>query len=94
MRVVYKGHEIDVRHEMSMGGWSQLYFSVFRLSDNREITSGFSEGADKVHDFVGYMKNRVDGYIADPSEEFPEDSADEIDQHRAAIIAALVGLKV
>lgn len=65
MRVVYRGHEIDVKRERCMGGQALLYYSVFRLSDSHECTSGFTEDTSPVSTYVRYMKARVDAELAD-----------------------------
>lgn len=68
-----------------------LYYTVFRLSDQREIVCNFTEGSDRVVDYMGYMCELVDRYIADPAEEFPDDSEEEIEEHRKQIALALEG---
>lgn len=65
MKIVYRGHEIDVRREKCMGGWPMLYYSIFRVSDGYECTSGFTEDASPVRTYVGYMKERVDAELAE-----------------------------
>ncbi len=65
MKVVYRGHEIDVRRERCMGGWPLLYYSIFRVSDGHECTSGFTEDTSPVRAYVGYMKERVDAELAE-----------------------------
>lgn len=65
MKVSYRGYEIEVYREESLGGWENLYWSIFRESDGYEADSGFSTGSDTVRDFVGYMKERVDAELAD-----------------------------
>jgi hypothetical protein len=66
MKTIYKGHEIDVRRERSMGGDELLYYSVFRLSDGYECVSSFTTGGDTVKEYIGYMKERIDAELADP----------------------------
>jgi hypothetical protein len=68
VKIVYRGHEIDVRREQCMGGWSNLYYSIFRVSDGYECTSGFTEDTSSVRTYMGYMKERVDAELseADP----------------------------
>lgn len=66
MRAIYRGHEIKVWRERCMAGYPLLYYSIFRESDGYECTSGFTEGADTVRDFLGYMRERVDAELADP----------------------------
>lgn len=62
MKATYKGHEIEVTREKCLGGWSQIYFSVFR--DGRECTSGFTSDESPVREYMGYMKDRVDAELA------------------------------
>lgn len=64
-REVYRGHEIDVRRERSLGGDVLLYYSVFRESDGYECASGFTTGDDTVSDYVRYMRERIDAELAD-----------------------------
>lgn len=64
MKTVYRGHEIDVHREKCMGGWSLLYYSIFRVSDGRECLSGFTEDTSPVRIFMAYMKERVDAELA------------------------------
>ena len=65
MKVEYKEHEIEVKRERCMGGWMLLYYSIFRLSDGHEVTSGFTEDQSSVKEYVGYMKERIDAELAD-----------------------------
>lgn len=64
MKLSYRGFEIDVRREESLGGDDTLYFSVFRESDAREMESSFTTGSDTVQEYVGYMKERVDEFLS------------------------------
>lgn len=65
MKVNYKGYEIDVRREKCLGGWSMLYYSIFRESDGYECASSFSDCTDTVQDYIGYMKERIDAELLD-----------------------------
>lgn len=65
MKTVYRGYEIDVRRSRCMGGWPMLYYSIFRVSDGYECTSGFTEDTSPVRTYVGYMKERVDAELAE-----------------------------
>lgn len=65
MKVVYKGYEIDVRREKCMAGGPMLYYSIFRVSDGYECTSGVTEDESRVQTYVGYMKARVDAELAE-----------------------------
>lgn len=65
MKVLYRGHEIEVKREKCMGGWSLLYYNIFRTSDGYECASGFTEDSSPVRTYVGYMKERVDAELAE-----------------------------
>ena len=75
MRVSYRGHEINVERGVSLGGDSNIYYSIFRDSDGYECTSGFTSDTSTVKEFIGYMKERVDGELAsdDPWDEMFKD---------------------
>ena len=45
---------------------SLLYYSIFRLSDGYECTSGFTEDTSRANVYVGYMRDRIDAELADP----------------------------
>jgi hypothetical protein len=82
MKTIYRGHEIDVKRERCLAGYALLYYSVFRVGDWYEVTSGYEDSAETVRDMVGHMKARVDAEIADgetfdpgPSRSTPEPSA-------------------
>ena len=64
MKVVYRGHEIEVTREKCLGGWSELYTSVFRLSDGLECVCAVEDSEEKVVDQVRYMKERIDEELA------------------------------
>ncbi len=63
MKQVYRGHEIEAKREKCLAGYPLLYYSVFRVSDGLECLSGYTTGSDKVEDFVGYLKARVDNEL-------------------------------
>ena len=77
MTVTYKGFEISARREKALGGWLNLYFHVMRVSDGWFMVDSFTEGSDKVRDFIGYLKGRVDAYLADPTVECEEHAEGE-----------------
>ena len=56
MKVNYRGFEIEVYREKALGGWKQLFWSIFRVSDGWEFDSGFSCGDDTVRDFIKILK--------------------------------------
>ena len=66
MKTIYKGFEIDVRREKCLGGWSQLYWSVSRISDGWEMISDFADTEDTPATLTQCMKNRIDEYLANP----------------------------
>lgn len=64
MKVQYRGHEIEVKREKCLGGWSELYTTVYRLSDGLECVCDCEDSAEKVVDQVRYMKERIDEELA------------------------------
>ena len=68
MKDSYRGHEIEVFRDKCLGGWSQLYYSIFRESDGYECTSGFTSDESPTRTYMKYMKERVDAELqeADP----------------------------
>lgn len=66
MKTVYKGFEIDVYRERSLGGWDNVYYGVHRMSDGWELTSGWFDGSNTVRDVVRDMKETVDEYEKNP----------------------------
>jgi len=73
MLVNYKGFEIDVRREESMGGDEMLYWSVFRNEDGMEMTSGLEYGDFyTVRGMVKHYKTRVDKWLGLSSKEKEE----------------------
>lgn len=74
----YRGFEIDVYRERSLGGDRLTYYSVFRESDQLEITSGFSYDMSPLATQRGWYKKLVDrlldendpdGYLADDEDD-------------------------
>lgn len=76
MKAVHRGHEITVTREKCMAGYSLLYYSIFRKSDGYECTSGFEDSDEKVGDFVGVMKQRVDAELAEDDPWMEHDADD------------------
>ena len=56
----YKGYEIEVKREMSMGGDEFLYFTITRESDGYLCEGDFTDEEATVREFIGYMKERID----------------------------------
>lgn len=46
MKFIHRGCQIEVRREKSLGGWSEVYWSVLS-PDGFEIRSGFGGGSVK-----------------------------------------------
>lgn len=65
MKAIHRGHEITVTRSDCMAGYSMLYYGIIRLSDGWECTSGYTEDASTVRQYVGYMKERVDAELED-----------------------------
>ncbi len=63
MKVTYKGYQIEAKREKCLGGWTLLYYSVFRVSDLYECLSDFSYGEDTVRDWIKMLKERVDAEL-------------------------------
>lgn len=66
MKVNYRGCEIEVFRERGLEEFTN--FSVVDTKTGFEVTSGFTEGNDKIQDCIEYMKEIVDDY-----REHPED---------------------
>lgn len=61
---VYRGHEITVSRERSLGGDLLLYYNVYRESDGYECVCDFTSGDDTVSAYVRYMRERIDAELA------------------------------
>lgn len=64
MKVKHRGHTIEVEREKAMGGWSMLFWSIFRDSDGLECDSGFSDSDETVRELAGQLRERVDAELA------------------------------
>jgi hypothetical protein len=60
MKTIYRGCSIDVHREKSLGGWSEVYWSLFS-PNSYEITSGFGGGT--VREMVREMKETADLFL-------------------------------
>lgn len=71
VKISYRGHEIHVYRDRCLGGWSMLFFSIFRESDLYECTSGFEDSAGTVRGMAASLKRQVDQELArrDPWDE-------------------------
>jgi len=60
MKKTYKGFDITVERDTCLGGWSQVYYTVYK--DNWEIICDFTSG-ETVREVMTGMKERVDEFI-------------------------------
>lgn len=60
MKARYKGYEIEVTRQRCLGGWSMLYFSIFRESDGLECLTNFADCSETVREMIGVLKERID----------------------------------
>ncbi len=72
MKVNYKGFEINVERERSMGGWDSTYYYVMEKETGYFLKDSFSESTDTVREWIKDLKRVVDAYIENP-EEWEED---------------------
>jgi hypothetical protein len=72
MKLEYKGFDIEVNKEKSVGGDEFLYYSAFRKNDDWELTSGSVAASNSVREWVNDMKKLVDEYLENP-EEYEDD---------------------
>jgi hypothetical protein len=68
LKVIYKGFEIDVKRDLTIGGWENIYYSAYRISDGWCLEESFTGGYDKVSDYIGNMKELVDSYLENPKD--------------------------
>ena len=66
MKVKYRDCEINCFRDKSLSGDTLLFYSVFK--DGFEATSGFSEGADTVKEYIKGLKKVVDDFLENPEE--------------------------
>lgn len=72
--VKYKGFELYAKREKSLGGWSNLYYYIMRVSDGWFLADNFAEGADTtIKDYLEHLKETVDGYLENPSDWVDDD---------------------
>jgi hypothetical protein len=71
MKLDYKGFEIEIDKRKSVAGDELLYYSAFRISDQFELDSGYSE-TGIVNEWIENLKNMVDDYLENP-EQYEDD---------------------
>ncbi|MCV0427562.1 MAG: hypothetical protein K5905_19050 [Roseibium sp.] len=71
LKETYRGHEIILSREENLGGWEQLYYSIYRSSDGFECECDFTSDESELSDFMNDMKARVDEELSskDPWDE-------------------------
>lgn len=62
MKTNYRGFEIEANREMSLGGSSNIYYTVMRKDDGLFLEDGFYETDDTIRDFINDLKLTVDDY--------------------------------
>lgn len=60
MKVKYRGYEISVERDKCLGGWEQLFYSIYRESDGLECVSSFEDSSETVRNKVKQLKERID----------------------------------
>jgi hypothetical protein len=60
MKAIYRGYEIDVRRERSLGAGILLYYTVVRESDGFICVDGFEGSDTPVREMIKYLKVDID----------------------------------
>ena len=68
MKVTYKGFIIDVKRDWAIGGWENIYYSAYRISDGWCLEESFTNSAEMVKDLIEEMKELVDLYLENPKD--------------------------
>ena len=68
MKVKYRDCEINCYRDKSLSGNTLLFYSVF--FKGFEVTSGFSEGADTVKEYIKGLREVVDDFLENPGENY------------------------
>ena len=63
MKVSYKGYELEVKREGCLGGWSQVYMTIYRESDGLECECDFEDSEETVREKIKHLKWRVDNEL-------------------------------
>lgn len=75
LKEVYRGHEITVTREPSMGGADMIYTTIYRVEDLFECVCDFQEGDEELSEVLQDLKNLVDEELPkqDPWDERAEE---------------------
>jgi hypothetical protein len=65
MKSIYRGYEIEVFRDECLTGYELLFYSIFRLFDGYECTSGYSEEATTVRQMIKDLKERIDNELTE-----------------------------
>ena len=65
LKETYRGHEIILSREECLGGWEQLYYSIYRVSDGYECECDFTSDNSELPVFMEHMKARIDAELSD-----------------------------
>lgn len=63
LREEYRGFEVVVTRERSLGGDMHIYHHAVRQSDQLVILDGFSEGRDSIHWTADWLKREIDAAL-------------------------------
>lgn len=77
MKAIYRGDEIEAKREQAMGGWSEVYWSAYRVSDGYEVACSFGGGT--VREMFSSLKEVVDTFLDEfggDSEKYESDKYD------------------
>lgn len=79
MKAIYRGVEIESKRERALGGWSEVYWSAYRVSDGFEVVCDFGGGT--VREMFAVLKTRVDEFLdkfGGDDEKFEADRWEEV----------------
>ena len=64
----YKGFEITVERDVSLGGEDLLYYSIFRDEDGWNMESSFTSGSEDLLSMSNYLREHVEDYLKNPGD--------------------------
>jgi len=66
MKVKYREFELEAYRDKSITGIKLIFYSIFRISDQRDFDSGFSYSDETIRSFIKDMKSQVDDLYENP----------------------------
>lgn len=81
MKAIYRGIEIEAKREKCLGGWAEVYWSAYRVSDGYGVADGFGGGT--VRECFAALKTEVDRFM----DEFGGDAEKHSEDFREAALA-------